>query len=297
MNPYALIIAQNTPSRATDEVTAALTETVPVNTTVAAEIKPTGVVPTDGLPNWNKVPFPAVEQRATQGTPYVKTDAVGVKLSGTDIDGVPDASAINELLTRKQIEDYMSSVMYGMKAIDSISNGFTANSSYKMKANNEEWKAKQNDRSARLLLMNQREINRAAQMDANVYKLQGAQTKSRQKVAMAASGFAVGKGIYANTLDTTDTRTTYNTAAIMLKAELQNAELVRKAGNYEAEAIINRANADINRRLGKAAMWDGVLDSIAYLGAAGAYFYIGKYGYGNDTTKTAGSGGQKTGVK
>lgn len=233
------------------------------------------------------VPFPQAKQLVAvtvNETPYVKTTRAGVKLSETKMDK-PDASLVESKLTKEQIENYTRAAIYGSKAIASFANGFTSNISYKMQARNKEWQAKQNERSARLLLMNQREINRAAQADANVYRVQGAAHKSGQKVAMAQSGFAVGKGIYRNTLDTTDVRTNYNTSAIILKAELQNAELVRRAGLYEAEAIINKADAAIARKMGKAALWDGILDGIVYSVAAGTSFYYGKHPLGG-TTKT-----------
>lgn len=248
-------------------------------TTVAPTVDPS--LQTVNMP---AVPFP--EARPANKTPYVKTTRMGVKLSATDKDGMPDASLVEGQLTKEQIENYTKSAVYGIKAITSLANGFTANISYRMKARNKEWEKEQNQRSARLMLLNQREINRAAQMDANVYRLQGATTKSNQKVAMAQSGFAVGKGIYRNTLDTTDIRTNYNTSAIILKAELENAELTRKAGLYEAESIINRADARIARRQGRAALWDGVLDSIAYAAAAGASFYYGKHPLGDTKTTT-----------
>lgn len=216
-------------------------------------------------------------------TPYVKTRAVGLKLSETEKDELPDASLVKNALTKEQIQNYIKAGMYANKAIVSLANGFTAKSSYRMQARNAEWQAKQNERSAKLLLANQREINRAAQADANVYRMQGAQTKSKQKVAMAQSGFAVGKGIYRNTLDNTDIRVNYNTSAIMLKAELENAELTRKAGLYESEAIINRANRDIYGKLGRAALVSGILDSVGYTAASGAYFYLGKYPAGKTT--------------
>lgn len=230
--------------------------------------------------NMPTVPFPEVKPR--NPTPYIKTTRAGVRLSETEKDEMPDASLVEGRLTKEQIQNYTNAAMYGIKAITALSNGFTANTSYKMQAKNKEWQARQNLRSRDLLLLNQREINRAAQMDANVYRMQGAITKSNQKVAMAQTGFAVGKGIYRNTLDTTDIRTNYNTSAIILKAELQNAELTRKAGLYEAESIINKADAKIARIQGRAAMWEGVIGATAYLAAAGASFYVGKYGYGDN---------------
>lgn len=229
------------------------------------------------------VPFPEVKQK--NPTPYIATQRKGVNLSETEPGKIPDASSIEGTLTKEQVKNYTNSALYGIKAITALANGFTANISYRMQSRNKEWQARQNLRSAELLMLNQREINRAAQMDANVYRMQGAITKSNQKVAMAQSGFAVGKGIYRNTLDTTDIRTNYNTSAIILKAELQNAELTRKAGLYEAESIINKADAKIARAQGRAAIWEGAMNAVSYLAASGASFYVGKYGYG-DTAKT-----------
>lgn len=243
------------------------------------------------------LPAPTDTAATVNPTPYIKTTRAGVNLSSTELEGgamdpgqLASANNMVGALTKEQIDNYIKGTTYLNKSISSFANGYTANLSYKMQANNKEFQAKQNERSARLLLLNQREINRAAQADANVYRLQGVTTKSNQKVAMAQSGFAVGKGIYRNTLDTTDARTNYNTSAIILRAELENAELTRRAGLYEAEGIINRADASIARRQGKAALWDGVLDGIAYLGVSAAYFYVGANGYGG----SSGSNIQKT---
>lgn len=232
------------------------------------------------------VPFP--EAQKPNETPYIGTERARVNLSETEMGDIETIKTqLNSLLTKEQIQNYTKSAMYGIKAITALGNGFTANTSYRMQARNKEWQAQQNLRSRDLLLLNQREINRAAQMDANVYRMQGAITKSNQKVAMAQTGFAVGKGIYRNTLDNTDIRTNYNTSAIILKAELQNAELTRKAGLYEAESIINKADAKIARYQGKAAMWEGYMGAVSYLAASGASFYVGLEGYGDDTpTKT-----------
>lgn len=224
----------------------------------------------------------ATAPQSVNPTPYIKTTRAGVNLTSTEQEGgVSGGTSDSNLLTKDQINNYMKGTSYMLKSISSFTNGFTANISYEMQRNNKQWQAKQNERSARLLLANQREINRAAQMDANVYRIQGASTKSNQKVAMAQTGFAVGKGIYRNTLDTTDARVNYNTSAIILKAELQNAELVRRAGLYEAEAIINKADASIARKQGKAAMWQGVTDGIAYGLTSSAYFYYGKHPVGD----------------
>ena len=214
-------------------------------------------------------------------TPYIKTTRAGVNLTTGDPDSIGGGGTKEVLKTKEQISNNIKGTEYLLKSVSSFVNGFTANISYEMQRNNKQWQAKQNERSARLLLANQREISRAAQMDANVYRIQGAQTKTNQKVAMAQSGFAVGKGIYRNTLDTTDARVNYNTSAIILKSELQNAELVRRAGLYEAEAIINKADASIARKQGKAAVWQGVVDGLAYALTSSAYFYYGKHPVGD----------------
>lgn len=274
MNPYAQTIIE------------ALTSTSGTGPTVDTELTPwrfaqetPTVAPTvePSLKSVEPPPVPFPDAQKANPIPYVKTSRIGVNLSETEMEEMPDSELIKNVLTKEQIQNYMKGVMYANKAVVALANGFTAKSSYAMQARNKDWQAKQNERSARLLMANQREINRAAQADANVYRMQGAATKSNQKVAMAQTGFAVGKGIYRNTLDTTDARVNYNTSAIMLKAELQNAELTRRAGLYESEAIINRADRDILGIQGRAALWGGVFDSLAYASTSGAYFYLGKY--------------------
>ena len=165
-----------------------------------------------------------------------------------------------------------------MPRISTPANGFLANSSERMKASNYEFQARQSERSAALLLQNQREITRAAQMDANKYRIENAKIKSGQKTAMAASGFAVGRGVYRNTLSTTDARTNYNIAATVLKGELQNAELIRQAGEYRAQAEIARGNAEIAKRMGKAAKLSGIIGTVGYTASAVAKMYVGAQG-------------------
>ena len=280
MNPYAQTIIE------------ALTSSSSTGPTLATDLMPwqfaqeaPTVTPTvdPSLMSVELPPVPFPEPQKANEVPYIKTTRAGVNLSGTELEGLPDATGLDKILTKEQVQNYTNSALYGIKAINALANGFTAKSSYRMQARNAEWQAKQNLRSADLLLKNQREISRAAQADANVYRMQGAKTKSDQKVAMAQTGFAVGKGIYRNTLDTTDARVNYNTSAIILKAELQNAELTRRAGLYESEAIINRANRDIYGKLGRAALVSGILNSASYLAASGAYFYLGKYPAGKNT--------------
>ena len=131
-------------------------------------------------------------------------------------------------------------------------------------------------------------------MDANVYRLKSAQTKSAQRTAMASSGFAVGKGVYKNTLETTDARTNYNIAAAILKAELQNAELIRQAGEYRAQAEIARGNAEIAKRMGKAESISGIINATAYAAASAANLYVGLEGSNGSTTFKNNMGGTST---
>lgn len=198
----------------------------------------------------------------------------------TDTPANPDATEDIRIMPTpaEKLDLYTKGTIYAFKASTSLTNGFLANSSYKMKARNAEFQAKQNIRSAEILLKNQREVTRAAQADATVYKMQGAQVKSAQKTAMAATGFAVGKGVYKNTLDTTDARTNYNASAIILKSELQNAELTRQAGEYRAQAEIEKGNAKIAKLQGRSEIWKGVAEALVYGTASAANFYVGKYG-------------------
>ena len=183
-------------------------------------------------------------------------------------------------LTAYQVEHYMKGAANVIQAGTDIANGYLAYSSAYMKGKSLEFEAGQHERNAQLLYKNMREINRAADADANVYRVQGAATKSAQKVAMAASGFAVGKGVYKTTLQTTDARTQYNVALLKLKAGLQNAEILRQVGVEEAQAIINKAEASISRKYGRAQLAQGWASGISELMSGGANFYMGYKGEG-----------------
>lgn len=178
-------------------------------------------------------------------------------------------------ITAKAVEHYADACAYTLKGGVAISNGYIGKMSADAKAMTYEFKAKQNRRAADLLLANQTEITRAAQMDSNQYRIAGAQTKAKQATGMAASGFAVGKGIYKNTLNTTEARVNYNVANLMLKADLENAELTRKAGQQQAEAIINDANAEIAKKEGEFSVMNGWLNGISNFISAGASFSCG----------------------
>ena len=177
--------------------------------------------------------------------------------------------------TAKAVSYYASGVADIMKGGAAISNGYIANMSANMKAKSYEFQADQERLVAESLLRNQIDITRAAQMDSNQYRIAGAQTKAKQKTAMAGSGFAVGKGTYRNTLNTTEARVNYNVANLMLKADLQNAELTRKAGAYNAQAIINDANAEIAKKEGEFAVTAGWINGISNFISAGAMFTCG----------------------
>lgn len=181
-------------------------------------------------------------------------------------------------LTALQVKKYASGTISLMKSVSSVYNGYIANSQYKMQANNKEFLASQNERAAELLKKNMRDINRAADADANVYRLQGVKTKSAQRVAQAASGFAVGKGTHGVTLKTTDARTQFNTSMIMLKAGLQNAEILREVGGLKAQAIINRFDAHALREQGEMAINKGWNDAVMHAISAGADYYTGYHG-------------------
>ena len=177
--------------------------------------------------------------------------------------------------TAKAVAYYASGIADIMKGGAAISNGYVANMSANMKANSYKFQAEQERQVAESLLKNQIDITRAAQMDSNQYRIAGAQTKAKQKTAMAGTGFAVGKGSYRNTLNTTEARVNYNVANLMLRAGLQNAELTRKAGAYQAQAIIREADAEIAKKEGKMAIMNGWINGISNFISAGAMFTCG----------------------
>lgn len=178
-------------------------------------------------------------------------------------------------LSAKAVKDFTSATVYGMQAISSVSKGYINAKQYDMQANNKEFAAWQNERTAKLLAKSTRDITRAAEADANVYRLQGVKTKAAQRVGQAASGFEVGKGTYRVMLDTTDVRTNYNAAAIMAKSMMQNAEIKRQIGTQKATAIINKADAHALRKRAEVERTQGWMNSIGYALQAGASAYTG----------------------
>lgn len=190
----------------------------------------------------------------------------------------------------KAVQYYATATADTMKGVASVANGYISQLSAEMKANTYKFQAEQNRNMASQLLKNQREITRAAQMDANQYRMQNEGTKSRQKVAMAESGFAVGRGVYKNNLDTTEARVNYNVANIMLKAGLENANITSKAGGYVAQAIINEADAEIAKKEGEVAYTNGWINGISEFLSAGAMFYCGMVEDGNYANNSTDSG-------
>lgn len=198
---------------------------------------------------------------------------------------------VEHSLSAKAVKDFANATVYGMKAISAVSTGYINAKQYEMQANNKEFAAWQNDRAAKLLAKSTRDITRAAEADANVYRLQGVKTKAAQKVGQAASGFAVGKGTYRVMLNTTDVRTNYNAAAIMAKSMMQNAEIRRQIGTQKATATINRADAEAFEKRAEIERMQGWMNSIGYALQAGASAYAGLSDYyGWDEPKTESTG-------
>lgn len=185
----------------------------------------------------------------------------------------------------KEIAAYAKGTADLMAATSAFTNGFIKRKQYHMQANTKIFEAEQNERASALMLRNIRDISRQGQMDANVYKEEGRKTRAAQKSAMAESGFAVGKGDYAATLDTTDTRTNYNVQMLNLKTSLQIAETKRKAGYVAAQAIVNRADADILKKQAEMEKEQGIVNSLGLLLSAAANFVTG-YSEWNTTTVT-----------
>ena len=188
--------------------------------------------------------------------------------------------------TAEAVKHYANAAAYALKGGAAIANGYITKMSADAKAKTYEFQAQQNRHAADLLLKNQTDITRAAQMDSNRFRIEGAETKAKQITGMAASGFAVGKGIYKDTLSTTDARVNYNVANLMLKADLENAEMTRKAGTLTAQAIINEANAKIAKKEGEFAIMNGWVNGISNFLSAGASFYCGKVANGDYAKST-----------
>lgn len=201
--------------------------------------------------------------------------------------------------TEDQVLMYGKSASYLVSAANDFANALLAPGNAKIKSSGYEFSARQNERMATLLEKNISDINRAAQLDANVYKMQREETKAKQKTAMSSTGFAVGKGVYRTTLATTDARTNYNIAMRMLKADLQTAETTRKVGTYRAQAAIERGNSRIATIQGRNAMYNNIISGVGNLINSGFSFYVGNWGLegaskSTTDTKTAEkSGGKK----
>lgn len=221
------------------------------------------------------------------------------KKDQTAVDVNQFLSANNSINTSKysadMVKNFASGTINLMQGINSVYNGYISEGQYDMKAANKEFQAEQNERAARLLRQNMRDINRAAQADANVYRLEGVKTKSAQRVGQAASGFAVGKGTYKVMLDTTDARTNYNASMIMLKAGLQNAEVLRQAGTLEAQAILDRFDAEALRKQGDFEKSQGWMTGVMKAIEAGVDFYVGTQGFGKSDKKSKYQTGAKYG--
>lgn len=245
------------------------------------------------LPSWQvtEEQKPAVV-RASTSDPFRHTSRFRDTSKGTigstlGIEGVEQPKH-----TAEAVKHYADAAAYVMKGGAAIANGYIAKMSAQQKAEAYKFKAEQNRRAADLLLMNQVDITRAAQMDSNQYRIAGAETKAKQVTGMAGSGFAVGKGVYKNTLNTTEARVNYNVANLMLRADLQNAELTRKAGQQTAEAIINEANAKIAEKEGKFSVTMGWVNGISNFISAGAAFYCGLIEDGVLSKKTNATNGR-----
>lgn len=224
----------------------------------------------------------------------------GLKPRNSDTNsGEVSGSTAKPKYTEDQVMMYGRAASYLVQSMSDFTNGFLAYDSSKLKTASYDFKSRQYERSADLLEKNITDINRAARMDANVNKLQNRETKDKQKVAMSASGFAVGKGSYKSTFATTDARTNYNIAMRMLKADLQTAEVTRKVGEYRARAEIEKGNAKISRIMGKSQMTQGIISGIGNLVNAGFNFYVGGWGLSgsNADTKATNSGGKNNGIK
>lgn len=273
MNPYvAAIVGALSPQQAVPMSTPAnIIPQTPFPAAAKESYTSTIVNALQTAPAPEATPFPEVR---TNRNVSITDTSIGGGTGGDDDKGDNKESG----LTAFQVKKYASGSISLMKSVSSIYNGYIANSQYRMQARNKDFLASQNERAAELLKKNMRDINRAAEADANVYRLQGVKTKSAQRVAQAASGFAVGKGTYGVMFDTTDARTRFNASMIMLKAGLQNAEVLREVGGLKAQAIINRFDAHALREQGDMAISKGWADGIMHAVSAGADFYVGYQG-------------------
>ena len=212
---------------------------------------------------------------ATNEARISKTASVGV--SRTDDKGntfqATKTTTERKLTESEKISNVFSGMASTIQAVSSVYNGYIKAGQRNMQADKSEFMARQNERNAGLMESNIKDINKAAQMDANLYKIQAAQTKSAQKVGQAASGFTVGAGNYKVMLNNTDVNTNYNVSVAMLKANMAAAENIRQAGTYRANAIINRSDADVQRMLGKVDKETGWVGGIANAMNATAKFY------------------------
>lgn len=284
------------------QVASILGATLPNQTPVNAGSYQSSGFPTGGMsygivsPVIAEDPIPNATEQVQQvaAKPIRKLDKTGTNMGAAksvEVDQHEEGTKAEHSLSAKAVIDFTNATVYGMRAISAVSSGYINAKQYDMQANNKEFAAWQNDRAAKLLEKNTRDVTRAAEADANVYRLQGVKTKAAQRVGQAASGFAVGKGTYRVMLDTTDVRTNYNAAAIMARSMMQNAEIKRQIGTQKATAIINRADAKALKKRAEIERTQGWMNGIAYALQAGASAYAGfsdYYGWDKPKTENAG---------
>lgn len=202
------------------------------------------------IPDIQITPF---TDTATNDARVSKTASVSISRSDNNGNSIQATKTTTErkMTQAEKVSNVFSGMQDAINAVSSVYNGYIKAGQRNMQADKDEFMARQNERNATLMEDNIKDINRAAQMDANLYKIQGSQTKSAQKVGQAASGFEVGSGNYKVMLNNTDVNTNYNVAVAMFKANIAAAENIRQAGTYRANAIISRSDAKIQRMLGK----------------------------------------------
>jgi hypothetical protein len=157
-----------------------------------------------------------------------------------------------------------------IKGVSAYASGMTASEQYQFAAGVKE-------RNADAMIANIREISRAADAAGNAIRMQGRETSSAQKTAMAQNGFAVNVGSNKMLLDKTNFIVSSNVAARTLAAELQGAELTRQAGYAKAEADMLRAKAASEEGTAKMSYMMGMVASFTNLTSA-AFSFGGSFG-------------------
>jgi len=113
----------------------------------------------------------------------------------------------------------------------------------------------------------------------NIVREEGLRTRGEQRVAMGASGFAIGSKSYQNMIDETDMNILNNTLYVREEAMNKYAAAQYQAKAQNIQANLNRAAADITRKSAKSMnKFNNIFNAISVAAKGGAIAYFGERG-------------------